>query len=121
MFLENHKIITPSSFIYDDHSIPYKSYPISELKILIKKLAALIKQEKITTKQFQKLNNADACIKQSQLVKLRKEFRYIHIVYCELKGKQRHQIEKPAFYNQIDETFIENLKRQFHMEVANVI
>lgn len=41
------------------------------------------------------------------------EFRHNHIAYCELRGRTRDQIEKPAENNLPNETYIEKIKQRW--------
>lgn len=48
-----------------------------------------------------------------QLPSLRREFRHSHIAYCELRGKNRDQIEKPRETNLPSENLIEKIKQEY--------
>ncbi len=40
-------------------------------------------------------------------------FRHQHIAYCELRGRARWQIEKPADHNKPDERYINTIKQEY--------
>ena len=48
-----------------------------------------------------------------ELWKCRYEFRHKHIVYCQLRGRKREQIEVPGEYNRPNEKYIDKLMGQY--------
>lgn len=43
---------------------------------------------------------------------LKRKFRHLHIAYCEIRGRERSQIEKPKENNLPDESYILKLKKE---------
>ena len=48
-----------------------------------------------------------------ELYKCKYEFRHKHIVYCQLRGRRREQIEVPREDNRPNETYIEELTKAY--------
>ena len=49
------------------------------------------------------------------------EFRHNHIAYCELRGRTRDQIEKPADCNLPNEVYIEKIKSKWMEKINETI
>ncbi len=71
--------------------------PINELKSIQKQLASNIREDH---KEWDSIT-----------------FRHQHIAYCELRGKQRDEIERPAQDNKPDEQWIVNIKSEWEPKV----
>jgi hypothetical protein len=89
------------------------------LKEELKQLARDIKIEKPNFKEVQRnfsknYVNYDNLIE--NLIKLhrfRYEFRHKHIVYCQLRGRRREQIELPREDNKPNEKYIDELMEKY--------
>lgn len=68
-------------------------------------------EQKERATQLKKYKRNRACY-YSEIYKLKYEYRHLHIALCELRGRKREQIEKPADNNRPNETYIEKLKTQ---------
>ncbi len=44
-------------------------------------------------------------------------FRHQHIAYCELRGKEREEIERPAKNNKVDEFWITRIKKWWEQQI----
>jgi hypothetical protein len=77
---------------------------MKETKEYLKKLAIEIKNLKSKRKPY----NAG----QFEILKLKYEFRHHHIACCELKGRTREQIERPAKYNPANQKYINQIKER---------
>jgi len=100
----------------------FERYPIWQAKELIKQLAAKIKEQKIITKESQRnpkpVESGSYFTYQDEQTTLRLlkfEFRHLFIAYCELRGRKREEIEKPAKNNIPNLVIIESLKKQFYI------
>jgi hypothetical protein len=84
------------------------------LKEELKQLAKSIKKAKPEFKEAQRKLGYDSMINSlRKLYKLRYEFRHKHIVYCQLRGRTREQIEVPREYNRPNEKYIDELTGQY--------
>jgi hypothetical protein len=82
------------------------------LKEELKQLAKNIKKTRAEFKDAQRhgLNIYGSLRK---LFKYRYEFRHKHIVYCQLRGRSREQIEIPRENNRPNEKYIDDLMGQY--------
>ena len=80
-----------------------------ELKALLKETAARIKDEKRENKEYQRANNGCMCYFGASS----EYFRHHHIAYCELRGRTRDQIERPAENNLPNEAWIARIKAEY--------
>ena len=76
-------------------------------------------------KRFKKYCNSNDTSKwgwrdTSALWKLSHEFRHKHIAYCQLRGRERHQIEKPREDNLPNEDLIKRYMDEFSAESETV-
>ena len=46
------------------------------------------------------------------------EFRHNHIAYCELRGRKRSEIERPAEHNEPNEHWVERIKKKLQEEIT---
>jgi len=81
-----------------------------ELKPTLKNWAKEIRVLK-THRKNDKRGNITLTQIESEIFHLKKKYRHYHIVYCELRGKSRDQIEKPSIYNPASEFFLKNIKK----------
>lgn len=54
---------------------------------------------------------------QLDIDKLKYEFRHTHIAYCEIRGRKREQIERPAENNLPNESYIEKIKKEILKQI----
>ena len=52
---------------------------------------------------------------------MKKEFRHKHIARCEMMGRTRDQIERPAENNQPDEKYIAQIKEKWMVRINEAI
>lgn len=78
-----------------------------KLKILSKEIRELKNQRPLRNRGSKSLSQIEVSIYQ-----LKYHFRHTHIAYCELRGRTREQIEKPAESNKANETYIEKIKKE---------
>lgn len=81
-------------------------YP--ELKSELKKLAKEIRYWK-SRRKLDKRGNLAQWQVESEKGRRSFEFRHKHIVYCQLRGRLRWQIEKPALDNLPNEDYIQEI------------
>jgi len=86
-----------------------KTNPVKEE---LKQLAQEIKQSKIDLKDAQRNGNVGYKM-HWKVSHLKDEFRYKHITYCLLRGREYEEIERPKEGNEPDFFKIEDLKKQF--------
>jgi len=88
---------------------------IDMLKQLKKEMATQIKETRYQYKLAQKTNVYNVYIELlRKLLGLQFEYRHHHIAYCELRGKDRKQIEnKNRKYNEPSEAYIKQIKEKF--------
>jgi hypothetical protein len=79
-------------------------HPIKAKKQELKLRAKLIRTAKQSRKTLQDGWFGD-------LPRMRNDYRHYHIAYCEVRGRTREQIEKPAEGNEPDERRIDMIKR----------
>jgi len=79
-----------------------------ELKSELKKLAREIKYWK-PRRKLDKRGQHTLWQVEAQIWKRKYEFRHKHIAYCQLRGRLRWQIEKPALDNLPNEKYIEEI------------
>ena len=60
-------------------------------------------------------------IQWKDLPELKKEFRHKHIARCEMMGRTRDQIERPAENNQPDEKYIAQIKEKWMVRINEAI
>lgn len=78
-----------------------------KLKILSKEIRELKNQRPLRNRGTKSLGQIEISIYQ-----LKYHFRHTHIAYCELRGRNRDQIEKPAENNKANEKYIEKIKKE---------
>ena len=79
--------------------------------------AALLKQKNKII-EFRKMKKNAISIKQIKIIsgaikQASSYYRYIHIAYSELKGRERSAIEIPKKGNEVDEKIISSIKTQY--------
>lgn len=79
----------------------------SELKTFLANLAKEIKEQKLECKEQQRQHGGSGYIKRYSPSW---DFRHHHIAYCELRGRKRDEIERPADHNRPDEQYIQRIK-----------
>jgi hypothetical protein len=79
-----------------------------ELKSELKGLAKEIRYWK-SKRKINKRENYSLWQIESKIWTRKYEFRHKHIAYCQLRGRLRWQIEKPALFNLPNEKYIEEL------------
>lgn len=79
-----------------------------ELKKELKKLAKEIRYWK-SKRKLDKREGHSLWQIESRIWKRKYEFRHKHIAYCQLRGRLRWQIEKPALDNLPNENYIEEV------------
>ena len=90
---------------------------LSELKELVKSMAATIKQSRKELKTNQREGNS--CWREQGLLFFTgRKYRWHHIAYSELRGRTRDEIEHPNADNPADESFISRIKEQYKDEPA---
>ena len=57
----------------------------------------------------------------SGLWRLRYDFRHYHIVYCELRGRSRDEIEQPSSDNIASEAYITKIYKELEVNLDEVI
>jgi len=77
---------------------------MKETKEYLKNLAIKIKDLKSKRKPY---NDG-----QFEILKLKYEFRHHHIASCELRGRTREQIERPAENNPANQKYIDEIKQR---------
>jgi hypothetical protein len=82
----------------------------TEIRAKLKKYAIEIKYLKSKRKLSNRGNLSLSDI-QSDLLKLKYEFRHNHIAYCELRGRTRERIEIPSEFNLPNEDYIKKIKK----------
>ena len=55
-----------------------------------------------------------------EILKLKWDFRHNHVAYCELRGREYNEIEKPAPGNEPNRKFIEKIKQDWRERNENV-
>lgn len=75
---------------------------LQEFKSELKEIASQIKEKK-------KLRKSSSTGYVMGLDSLRCDFRHKHIAYCQLRGRERDQIEKPGKYNKPNESRIDKI------------
>ncbi len=86
-----------------------KSTRYPKLKSELKELAREIKYWKPKRKLKNRGNNLLSDI-HFKLRQRKYEFRHRHIAYCELNGRKREEIERPALDNLPNEDYVESIK-----------
>jgi len=71
--------------------------------------------EKIRTMRGTRKQHINGCV--PGLIALSKESRCRHIVYCELRGKKREDIEKPRETNKANENIIKGIRKIWEDEL----
>jgi len=83
---------------------------IHDLKNWLKDTAQQIRQARAESKEFQRQHNGSYGSAHSKQVYLSWDYRHYHIAYCELRGRERSEIERPKKGNEPDETRIASIK-----------
>lgn len=86
-----------------------------EIKEELKSLAIEIKNLKTERNDSFRENDIDkaSTIQWKHLPRAKYEYRHKHIARCELKGRNRNQIEIPNENNQPNETYIKQIKEEW--------
>jgi hypothetical protein len=90
--------------------------PFQELKAQLKDWSLKIRNLKRSRKQ-DKRGTTPLWQIEGEIYSLKRTFRHHHIVYCEVRGRTRDQIEKPSENNLPDETKIQKIKEEFLKKV----
>ncbi len=91
-----------------------------EIKDEMKYLALSIHANKIERKPSLRKSNRAGWEIQYDINKLKYEFRHKHIARCELRGKTRDQIEKPADINPANEIYINKIKAEWIKKIEEI-
>ena len=93
----------------------YTKYPHlkEELKVLAKALRYWKSRRKENQRQGLSLWKIER-----EIDGKRREFRHKHIAYCQLRGRERHQIECPAANNLPNEKIIEGIMTEYAEDVC---
>ena len=91
-------------------------YPLKELKLQQKKLAVEIRELK-NHRPLSNRGDYDLCKLESDIMYNKHKFRHHHIAYCELRGRKREQIERPAKDNLPNKKFIETIKNEYTAKI----
>jgi hypothetical protein len=91
----------------------------SELKIKLKDLAKKIRFYK-DHRKLDKRGDYSLSFLEYEILKLKYDFRHNHIAYCELRGREYNEIEKPAPGNEPNRKFIETQKQYWRERNENV-
>jgi hypothetical protein len=87
---------------------------IDKLKTYLKETAKQIRTTRFQFKEAQrKKSYNDQWKLLSELFGLKREYRYHHIAYCELRGRTREQIEQPKDNNLPNELVIQRIKEEY--------
>lgn len=54
---------------------------------------------------------------ESKILNLKYHFRHIHIALCEVRGRTREQIEKPAIHNTPNQSYIDQIKKEILQKI----
>ena len=81
----------------------------AELKSQLKEWAKQIRVYK-NHRKFENRGNYTLSFLDYEILKLKWEFRHHHIAYCELRGRQYHEIERPSESNLPDRKFVDGIK-----------
>ena len=54
-----------------------------------------------------------------KIVQLKYHFRHIHIALCEIRGRKREEIEKPAIYNPANQNYIDQIKKEILQKIED--
>lgn len=76
------------------------------------KITALKSSRKLSNRGKRDLSDI-----QLDIDKLKYEFRHTHIAYCEIRGRKREQIEKPAENNLPNEKYISEIKKDILKQI----
>ena len=91
--------------------------PIWELKQYLKDKAIGIRNIKDTIKSTMRSGDYAGYMQGELNYKLKPDYRHHHIVYCELRGKTRDQIEKPGKDNLPNEGKIKEIESSYEIQV----
>ena len=84
---------------------------LKETKKYLKSLALEIRENK-DQRPLKNRGNRDLWEIETSILKLKYEFRSFHIASCELRGRKREDIEKPAFNNFPNDVYIRQIKER---------
>jgi hypothetical protein len=90
---------------------------MKELKDLVKSQAAELKAYKPQVKNRQRTGKYPTG--QCTLLSKKDEARHHHIAYSELRGRERHEIEKPREDNLPNESYIRRIKEKYAQVVCD--
>jgi hypothetical protein len=85
---------------------------LQKSKAISKELAVKIKENK----SMRKDQEGRPDLRQCYLWKLKMEYRHRHIAYCEVRGSERHEIERPGENNLANEKLIDKYKEELLKE-----
>ena len=92
--------------------------PIWDLKSFLKKTAAELRIAKQGFKtSFKNDRDETTWSYHGTIFKLKRLFRSYHIAYCEIRGKKREYVERPAKDNPPDEKLITQAKSEYYLPV----
>jgi len=84
---------------------------LKDTKIELKKLGKEIREFK-NQRPFENRNGKELWTIESVINQMKYEFRHTHIAYCELRGRTREEIEKPADSNPANNFYIDKIKKE---------
>jgi len=87
------------------------------MSIFMKKVKEELKQLATDIKKMKSQRKGAPYGLVSGLWYAQREFRHKHIVYCEIRGRTRDQIEKPGESNLPNEYYIEKIKKEWLEEL----
>jgi hypothetical protein len=71
-------------------------------------------------RKLDKRENYTLSFLEYEILKLKWEFRHNHIAYCELRGREYNEIERPSEGNEPDRKFIDKTKQYWKERYENV-
>jgi hypothetical protein len=93
-----------------------------EFKQVLKDLSENIKADKESWKEQQRSRfTSDSWKMAYKLQNERVQFRHSHIARCEMRGRTREEIEKPAEDNLPNEALIEKIKAEWKVKIDEAI
>lgn len=97
------------------------THPLQKVKLLQKEKAQKIRDFKLCRKQKNRIGNPTLQKMYDEdiwkLYSIRWKYRHVHIAYCEIRGKERSQIEVPREDNLPNEDEIAKIKDSILKEI----
>ena len=91
---------------------------MGKIKRHCKEFAHELTLKKFAYKQDQKKGKFDIWQDWYKIVELKKNFRHLHIAYCELRGRTRNQIESKVHPDNLaNEDLIQKYKDEYYLNV----